>query len=75
VQNYYARYCRDEQGTDWRDWPYPAGNAARAGGRQRVPDPRSIDDVINVAGHRLGTKELQSASITVEEIAEATVVP
>jgi acetyl-CoA synthetase len=28
-----------------------------------------------VAGHRLGTKELESASITVEEIAEAAAVP
>jgi acetyl-CoA synthetase len=34
-----------------------------------------IDDVINVTGHRLGTKELESASITVEEIAEAAAVP
>jgi acetyl-CoA synthetase len=34
-----------------------------------------IDDVINVAGHRLGTKELESASITVEEVAEAAAVP
>ena len=34
-----------------------------------------VDDVINVAGHRLGTKELESASLTVEEIAEAAVVP
>jgi acetyl-CoA synthetase len=31
--------------------------------------------VINVAGHRLGTKELQSASLTVEEVAEAAAVP
>jgi acetyl-CoA synthetase len=34
-----------------------------------------VDDVINVAGHRLGTKEIESASITVEEIAEAAAVP
>jgi acetyl-CoA synthetase len=34
-----------------------------------------IDDVINVAGHRLGTKELESAAIEVEEIAEAAAVP
>jgi len=34
-----------------------------------------VDDVINVAGHRLGTKELESATITVEEIAEAAAVP
>ncbi|MGA9356764.1 MAG: hypothetical protein WBW75_01695, partial [Mycobacterium sp.] len=34
-----------------------------------------VDDVINVAGHRLGTKELESASLTVEEISEAAAVP
>ena len=34
-----------------------------------------IDDIINVAGHRLGTKEIESASLLVEEIAEAAVVP
>ncbi len=34
-----------------------------------------VDDVINVAGHRLGTKELESACLLVEEIAEAAVVP
>jgi acetyl-CoA synthetase len=31
--------------------------------------------VINVAGHRLGTKELESASLTVPEVAEAAAVP
>ena len=34
-----------------------------------------VDDVINVAGHRLGTKELESAALTVEEVAEAAAVP
>jgi acetyl-CoA synthetase len=31
--------------------------------------------VINVAGHRLGTKEIESAALTVSEVAEAAVVP
>ncbi len=31
--------------------------------------------MINVAGHRLGTKELESACLTVEEVAEAAAVP
>ena len=31
--------------------------------------------MINVAGHRLGTKELESACLTVDEVAEAAVVP
>jgi acetyl-CoA synthetase len=34
-----------------------------------------IDDVINVAGHRLGTKEIESPSLLVEEVAEAAVIP
>jgi acetyl-CoA synthetase len=34
-----------------------------------------IDDVINVAGHRLGTKELESAALLVPEVVEAAVVP
>jgi len=31
--------------------------------------------VINVSGHRLGTKEIESAAMVVEEVAEAAVVP
>ena len=34
-----------------------------------------IDDVINVSGHRLGTKDIESAALTVLEVAEAAVVP
>jgi len=34
-----------------------------------------IDDVINVAGHRLGTKEIESAALVVPEVVEAAVVP
>ena len=34
-----------------------------------------VDDVINVAGHRLGTKELESAALTVEAVSEAAAVP
>ncbi|MCG8564310.1 MAG: acetyl-coenzyme A synthetase, partial [Desulfobacterales bacterium] len=33
------------------------------------------DDVINVSGHRLGTKEIESAALVVDEVAEAAVVP
>jgi len=31
--------------------------------------------VINVAGHRLGTKEIESAALVVPEVVEAAVVP
>jgi acetyl-CoA synthetase len=75
VDTYYRRYNRDPDSKDWRDWPYLAGDGAvqAADGYFRILG--RIDDVINVAGHRLGTKELESASITVEEVAEAAAVP
>ncbi|TMC49839.1 MAG: acetate--CoA ligase [Chloroflexi bacterium] len=75
VDTYYAKYCRDPQSKDWRDWPYLAGDGAvqAADGYFRILG--RVDDVINVAGHRLGTKELESACLTVDEIAEAAAVP
>ncbi len=75
VQVYYQKYCRDVKSKDWRDWPYFAGDGAMkaADGYFRILG--RVDDVINVAGHRLGTKELESASLTVPEIAEAAAVP
>ena len=59
---YYAKYCKNPKSKDWRDWPYFAGDGA-----MQAPDGYyrilgRVDDVINVAGHRLGTKELESAS-------------
>lgn len=75
VRQYYARYCRDPQSKDWRDWPYLAGDGAvqAADGYYRILG--RIDDVINVAGHRLGTKEIESAALLVPEVVEAAVVP
>jgi acetyl-CoA synthetase len=75
VTNYYARYCKNPKSKDWRDWPYLTGDAAvqAQDGYYRILG--RIDDVINVSGHRLGTKEIESAALTVEEVAEAAVVP
>jgi acetyl-CoA synthetase len=75
VSTYYAKYNRDPESKDWRDWPYFAGDGAvqAADGYYRILG--RVDDVINVAGHRLGTKELESAALTVNEIAEAAAVP
>ncbi len=75
VQIYYEKYCRNQESKDWRDWPYFAGDGAvlAADGYFRILG--RVDDVINVAGHRLGTKEIESACLTVEEIAEAAAVP
>jgi len=75
VSQYYERYCKDPNSKRWQDWPYMTGDAAvvAADGYARILG--RIDDVINVSGHRLGTKELESAAMTVAEVAEAAVVP
>ncbi len=75
VSTYYAKYNTDPDSKDWHDWPYFAGDGA-----VRAPDGYyrilgRVDDVINVAGHRLGTKEIESAALTVNEVAEAAAVP
>jgi acetyl-CoA synthetase len=75
VSTYFEKYNNDKDSKDWHDWPYFAGDGA-----VRAPDGYyrilgRVDDVINVAGHRLGTKELESASLTVPEVAEAAAVP
>lgn len=75
VNGYYKRYCKNPDSKDWRDWPYMAGDGAMqaADGYFRILG--RIDDVINVAGHRLGTKEIENACLTVADVAEAAVVP
>ncbi len=75
IDTYYAKYCKNRDSKDWRDWPYFAGDGAllAADGYFRILG--RVDDVINVAGHRLGTKEIESAALTVDEIAEAAAVP
>jgi len=75
VDTYYRKYNADPGSTDWRDWPYFAGDGAvqAADGYFRILG--RVDDVINVAGHRLGTKEIESAALTVGEVAEAAAVP
>jgi len=75
IDVYYRKYNTDPDSKDWHDWPYFAGDGAlqAADGYYRILG--RVDDVINVAGHRLGTKELESASMTVSEVAEAAAVP
>jgi acetyl-CoA synthetase len=75
VSTYFAKYNKDPDSKDWHDWPYFAGDGA-----VQAPDGYfrilgRVDDVINVAGHRLGTKELESSALAVEEISEAAAVP
>ena len=75
VRQYFARYCKNPKSKDWRDWPYLTGDAAVVAADGYVRILGRIDDVINVSGHRLGTKEIESAALTAPEVAEAAVVP
>ncbi|MCI0694499.1 AMP-binding protein, partial [candidate division KSB1 bacterium] len=75
VKTYYAKYCKNKDSKDWRDWPYLTGDGAMQAKDGYVRILGRVDDVINVAGHRLGTKELESACLTIEEVAESAVVP
>jgi acetyl-CoA synthetase len=75
VETYFARYNKDPNSKDWRDWPYMTGDGAMKSKDGYFRIVGRIDDVINVAGHRLGTKELESAALTVESVGEAAAVP
>ncbi|MGA9354762.1 MAG: acetate--CoA ligase [Terriglobales bacterium] len=75
VNQYYKKYCKDAKSKRWQDWPYFAADGAVLAPDGYFRILGRVDDVINVAGHRLGTKEIESACLTVPEVAEAAVVP
>jgi acetyl-CoA synthetase len=75
IDTYYAKFCKDASSKDWHDWPFMCGDGAVEAEDGYFRILGRIDDVINVAGHRLGTKELESAAIMVDEVAEAAAVP
>jgi len=75
IRQYFEKYCKDKNSKDWRDWPYFTGDATVVSEDRYYRILGRVDDVINVSGHRLGTKELESAALLVEGVAEAAVVP
>jgi acetyl-CoA synthetase len=75
VSTYFAKYNKNPDSKDWHDWPYFAGDGAVQAEDGYFRILGRVDDVINVAGHRLGTKELESSALAVEEVAEAAAVP
>lgn len=74
VKVYYSKYNKNKDSKDWHDWPYFAGDGAvlAADGYFRILG--RVDDVIKVAGHRLGTKEIENAVLTTPEVAEAAAI-
>jgi acetyl-CoA synthetase len=62
VDLYYRKYCRDENSTDWRDWPYFSNDGAVQAADGYLRMLGRVDDVINVVGHRLGTKRTRNGA-------------
>ncbi len=75
IDVYYSKYNKSRDSKDWHDWPFMCGDGALMAADGYIRILGRIDDVINVAGHRLGTKELESSALTVPEVAEAAAVP
>src|SRR5260370_818980 len=63
----YAHYKKNEDNQDWHDWPYFAGDGALQAEDGYFRILRRVDAATNVAGHRLGTQELESATLTVQK--------
>ena len=75
VRQYYEKYCKNPKSKDWHDWPYFAGDGAVARPGRLFPYPGTRGRRDQRGRARLGTKELESACLTIPEIAEAAVVP
>ena len=58
----------------WPDGAYFAGDGARVDDKGFYWLLGRVDDVLNVAGHRLGTMEVESALVDHSSVAEAAVV-
>ncbi len=67
-----ARY----RNTYWSKWPevYFPGDGAKRDGDGYVWILGRVDDVLNVAGHRIGTMEVESALVDHPAVAESAVV-
>jgi acetyl-CoA synthetase len=65
VQQYWSK---------WKDGVYFTGDGARLDKDGNYWFLGRVDDVLNVAGHRLGTSEVESALVDHPKVAEAAVV-
>ncbi len=73
IEEYWEAFS-DTESDDPADWTYyPADGAVQSeDGYYRILG--RLDDVMNVAGHRLGTMELESAVAEVSSVSESAVV-
>jgi acetyl-CoA synthetase len=72
-ETYFSRFPAVEEGG--QSWPiYFTGDGARRDDHGYFWVMGRVDDVVNVAGHRLGTAEIESALVAHRSVAEAAVV-
>ena len=71
-ETYFSRW-KDPAGQPRRDL-YFAGDGAKRDSAGRYMILGRVDDVLNVAGHRIGTMEVESALVDHPAVAEAAVV-
>ncbi len=70
LNEYWIEYSDPEAD----EWVYFPEDGAKVDDDGYITVLGRVDDVINVAGHRLGTMEVESATVGVEGVAEAAVV-
>ncbi|KDE60370.1 acetyl-CoA synthetase [Halostagnicola sp. A56] len=70
VEEYWRRFSDPESG----EWIYFSGDAARVDEDGYITVLGRVDDVINLAGHRLSTMEIEGAIADTDGVAEAAVV-
>ncbi|WP_254839139.1 acetate--CoA ligase [Natronomonas marina] len=73
-ERFVSEYWEDYSDPELDEWAYFAGDGAKVDDDGYVTLLGRVDDVIDVAGHRLGTMELESAIVGVEGVAEAAAV-
>jgi acetyl-CoA synthetase len=70
IDYYWSRFSDPAKGK----WVYLSGDGAKRDADGDYMLLGRIDDVMNVAGHRLSTMEMESAIVSLSEVAEAAVV-
>jgi len=73
-ERFLEEYWTEYSDPDEDEWVYFPEDGAKVDDDGYITVLGRVDDVINVAGHRLGTMEVESATVGVEGIAEAAVV-
>ena len=73
-ERFVDEYWREYSDPEADEWVYFPEDGAKIDDDGYITILGRVDDVINVSGHRLGTMEIESATVGVEGVAEAAAV-